>query len=160
MVTERLAEQTRCGFLWMAILATLSRLVRDGIFANLGIELDAVLEIGADDDTISVPGRASSRTTKMTPRNSRHRIDLYAQTEPLIKLYGARGCSSRSALATEEVATRVRVALDEFLDAKADGAPREDRIKTADQIRRSAGLVVVADIHTALRARQSRNDDR
>lgn len=126
MVTERLAEKDAVnGFLLDGYPRNPEQVgALDGIFENLGIELDLVLEIGADDDAAiqRLLGRASEQNRKDDTEDViRHRIDLYhAQTEPLIELYGARGklIQVDGIGSIEEVAERVREALNEFSDAR------------------------------------------
>ena len=127
MVTERLAEPDAAGgFLLDGYPRNPAQVgALDGIFAELGIELDAVVEIGADDESAiaRLLGRASEQGRKDdTEGVIRHRIELYhAQTEPLITLYRERGkLIEVDGMGTiDDVAVRVREALGSFLDARA-----------------------------------------
>lgn len=124
MVTERLAEADATGgFLLDGYPRNPAQVeALDDVFAELGVELDAVVEIGAEDEAAiaRLLGRAAEQNRKDdTEEVIRHRIDLYhEQTEPLITLYRERdklievdGMGS-----IDEVAGRVRAALDSFLD--------------------------------------------
>ncbi len=127
MVTERLAESDATnGFLLDGYPRNPAQVgALDGIFDELGIELDAVLEIGADDEAAidRLLGRAAEQGRKDdTEEVIRHRIELYhEQTEPLIKLYRERGklIEVDGMGSIEEVAQRVREALDTFVDSRS-----------------------------------------
>ncbi|MFT0846504.1 adenylate kinase [Actinomycetaceae bacterium L2_0104] len=127
MVTARLAEPDAAdGFLLDGYPRNPAQVgALDGIFAELGIELDAVLEIGADDESAidRLLGRAAEQgRSDDTEEVIRHRIELYhQQTEPLIALYGERGkLIVVDGMGTiEEVAQRVREALDAFLESRS-----------------------------------------
>ncbi|MEE1651938.1 adenylate kinase [Brachybacterium sp. J144] len=119
MVRSRLAEADAAdGFLLDGYPRTLDQVdALDGILADLGAALDAVLLLEADDDTVVERlierGRASGRSDD-TEETIRHRLSVYAaQTTPLIDVYEARGLVRRvdGMASIDEVTAALREAL-------------------------------------------------
>ena len=119
MVRSRLAEADAAdGFLLDGYPRTLDQVdALDGILADLGAALDAVLLLEADDDTVVERlierGRESGRSDD-TEETIRHRLSVYAaQTTPLIDVYEARGLVRRvdGMASIDEVTAALREAL-------------------------------------------------
>ncbi|AWE42016.1 MULTISPECIES: adenylate kinase [unclassified Actinobaculum] len=127
MVEERLAqEDAAVGFLLdgyprnAAQVGSLDRILRSG-----DVALDAVVELTADDDVVvqRLLGRASEQGRKDdTEAVIRHRIALYHETtEPVVSVYRERGLLVQvDGIGTiDEVAARIAVALDAYLEKRA-----------------------------------------
>jgi len=97
LVADRLAQPDAApGFLLDGFPRTVPQAeALDGILAKLGLELDAVLSLAVDGDTLiarmakraAEEGRADDNEATI-----RHRFEVYsAETEPLLALYRDRG---------------------------------------------------------------------
>lgn len=126
MVAARLSEPDAAGgFLLDGYPRNLSQVAElDTLLENQGTQIDAVLELVADDDEVvqRLLGRAAEQgRVDDTEEVIRHRIVLYhEETEPLVAVYRKRGILVQvDGMGTiDEVASKVKATLDDFLAKK------------------------------------------